>query len=238
MTRTKKKTGKSKIKKIKRSSIAKELAAISRDQVVEKEDGAPEVSASEAATPAGKSPPLCGKSKIRNRIKRHVTMRAGDLVPHEMNFRRHPDNQKAALAGMYKEIGFARSLLAYELPDGRLKLVDGHLRQELEPEMQVTVEVLDLTEQEAKLMLASTDPLSAMAVADPAALAALLAEVDTECAELREMLDGLAVAQQEQPDADADPPPPPDDAPKEVEHVCPNCGTHFVGGQLIQGEEK
>jgi len=112
-------------------------------------------------------------------------MRAGDLVPHEMNYRRHPDNQKAALQGMYKKIGFARSLLAYELPDGRLKLVDGHLRQAMEPEMQVTVEVLDLTEDEAKLMLAATDPLSAMATADPAALAALLLEVDIECAELR-----------------------------------------------------
>ena len=28
-------------------------------------------------------------------------------------------------------IGFARSLLAYELPDGRLNLIDGHLQQEL-----------------------------------------------------------------------------------------------------------
>ena len=31
-------------------------------------------------------------------------------------------------------MGFARSLLAYELPDGRLKLLDGHLRQEMDPE--------------------------------------------------------------------------------------------------------
>jgi hypothetical protein len=131
---------------------------------------------------------------IRNRIKAHVTVRAGDLVPHELNPRRHPDAQRAALRGMYREIGFARSLLAYELPDGRLKLVDGHLRQEMDPEMMVTVEVLDLTDAEAKLMLAATDPLSAMAAIDPAALALLLPQIDTECDELQAMLDALAAS--------------------------------------------
>jgi hypothetical protein len=40
-------------------------------------------------------------------------------------------------------LGFARSLLAYELPDGRLKLIDGHLRRDIDPDMEVEVEVLD-----------------------------------------------------------------------------------------------
>ena len=48
---------------------------------------------------------------IRNRIKTHRKVRAGDLVPHEWNFRQHPEAQKAALAGIYEEVGFARSLL-------------------------------------------------------------------------------------------------------------------------------
>src|SRR5438132_721001 len=84
--------------------------------------------------------------KVRNRIKRHVQVRAGDLVPHELNFRTHPEPQRAALKGLYDQVGFARSLLAYELPDGRLKLIDGHLRQEIDPDMVVTVEVLDLND--------------------------------------------------------------------------------------------
>ena|SRR5947209_1000539 len=33
---------------------------------------------------------------IRNRIKCHRRVRAGDLVPHELNFRLHPEHQKAA----------------------------------------------------------------------------------------------------------------------------------------------
>jgi hypothetical protein len=84
---------------------------------------------------------------IRNRIKSHRRVRAGDLIPHEWNFRLHPELQKAALHAIYQEVGFARSLLAYELPDGRLKLIDGHLRRDLDPDMEVDVEILDVTEE-------------------------------------------------------------------------------------------
>ena len=40
---------------------------------------------------------------IRNRIKAHVRVRAGDLVPHELNFRLHPELQRAALQALYQE---------------------------------------------------------------------------------------------------------------------------------------
>jgi hypothetical protein len=73
-------------------------------------------------------------------------VRAGDLVPHEWNYRFHRDDQKGALWALYQEVGFARSLLAYELPDGRLELIDGHLRRDLDPDMEVEVEILDVTE--------------------------------------------------------------------------------------------
>jgi hypothetical protein len=99
----------------------------------------------------------------RNRIKGHRRVRAGDLVPHELNFRLHPQQQKAALQALYREVGFARSLLAYELPDGRLKLIDGHLRRDLDPDMEVDVEVLDVNDDEARTLLLSIDPLAALA---------------------------------------------------------------------------
>lgn len=100
---------------------------------------------------------------IRNRIKCHRRVRAGDLVPHEWNYRWHPEPQRAALQALYDEVGFARSLLAYELPDGRLKLIDGHLRRDMDPDMEVDVEVLDVTEEEARALLLSIDPLAALA---------------------------------------------------------------------------
>src|SRR5216684_1851120 len=102
-------------------------------------------------------------SPIRNRIKSHRRVRAGDLVPHEWNYRLHPDAQRAALQALYHEVGFARSLLAYELPDGRLKLLDGHLRRDLDPDMEVDVEVLDVNDDEARALLLSIDPLAALA---------------------------------------------------------------------------
>jgi hypothetical protein len=103
---------------------------------------------------------------IRNRIKEHRRVRAGDLIPHEHNWRNHPDVQRDALQALYAEVGFARSLLAYEQPDGRLRLIDGHLRRELDPDMVVDVEVLDVDEAEARKLLLSMDSVAALAEAD------------------------------------------------------------------------
>jgi hypothetical protein len=50
-------------------------------------------------------------------------------------------------------------LLAYELLDGRLKLIDGHLRRDLDPNMEVEVEILDVSEEQARELLSSIDPM-------------------------------------------------------------------------------
>ena len=50
-----------------------------------------------------------------------------------------------------------------ECSDGRLKLIDGHLRRDLDPEMEVDVEVLDVTEEEARKLLLTIDPLAGLA---------------------------------------------------------------------------
>lgn len=117
---------------------------------------------------------------IKNRIKRHAKVKASELVPHELNPRIHSDEQRDALTGLYEEIGFARSLLAYELPDGRLKLIDGHLRQSMDPEMEVDVEVLDVNDEEAKKLLLSIDPLAQLAAFDNDALAELREQVTSD----------------------------------------------------------
>ena len=118
--------------------------------------------------------------KPRNRIKGHRRVRAGDLVPHELNPRLHSESQRAALAALYEEVGFARSLLAYELPDGRLKLIDGHLRQSMDPDMEVDVEVLDVDDAEARALLLSIDPLARLADYDAGKLDELRAVTDSD----------------------------------------------------------
>ena len=117
----------------------------------------------------------------RNRIERHVRIRAGDLVPHELNPRVHSEAQRSALASLYEGIGFARSLLAYALPDGRLKLIDGHLRASMDPEQEVEVEVLNVNDAEARALLLAIDPLAQLAGYDADILQELrgLAEKDS-----------------------------------------------------------
>jgi hypothetical protein len=131
---------------------------------------------------------------IRNRIKAHRRVRAGDLVPHEFNFRAHPEGQRAALQALYEQVGFARSLLAYELPDGRLKLIDGHLRRDLDPDMEVDVEVLDVTEEEARALLLSIDPLAALAQTQEQLHTRLMELTPTDSEELRAAWEAAAKA--------------------------------------------
>jgi hypothetical protein len=106
------------------------------------------------------------KHPIRKRIIGHTEVRAGDLVPHPMNFHRHPESQQAALADSLAELGDIRSLLGYRLPDGRIQLIDGHLRRDLDPDRLVTVELVDLTPDEAAKALLTLDPLAALAETD------------------------------------------------------------------------
>ena len=88
--------------------------------------------------------------------------------------------------------GIADACLARELPDGSLMLVDGHLRTETMPDAVIPVLVLDMTEDEADKILATLDPLAAMAGADSAKLDALLREVQTGNEALADMLTDLA----------------------------------------------
>jgi hypothetical protein len=131
---------------------------------------------------------------IRNRIVGHVTARAGDLVPHPLNFREHPEAQRQGLAASYEEIGFARSLLGYRRPDGRIQLIDGHLRAEYYPDMEVTVELLDVTDEEAAKLLLTLDPLAALATTNQKTHAELQATVATAGAALKGLWQATAAA--------------------------------------------
>jgi hypothetical protein len=125
---------------------------------------------------------------MRNRIKEHRKVRVGDLVPHELNPRVHTDEQREALQTLLGEIGFARSVLAYALPDGRLTLIDGHLRQsELDPDEEIDVEILDVNDVEARKLLLSIDPLAALADYDDSALQQLREITETDNATLGAM---------------------------------------------------
>ena len=139
---------------------------------------------------------------IRDRILELRRVAARELVPNPKNWRRHPARQAAALRSLLEEIGYADALLARVLSDGRLMLIDGHLRAETTPDQLVPVLVLDVDENESHKLLATLDPLAAMAETDKLAFKDLAGFVMTDSAELRELLDGTAgIARETEQDA-------------------------------------
>ena len=112
----------------------------------------------------------------RNRIRELRTVRAGELSADPRNWREHPPEQRQALQSMLERVGFVDAVIARETPDG-LVLVDGHLRADLDADAEIPVLVVDLDEAEAGEVLASFDPLSAMAQTNVEALGALLGDL-------------------------------------------------------------
>lgn len=164
----------------------------------------------------------------RNRIIGLEYVNARDLESHPGNWRDHPKPQVEALRGVLAEVGIAGALLAYrsERAGGKLVTIDGHLRKDAAPQ-QWPVLVLDVDDAEADYILATHDPLAAMAQADAAALDALLASVNSGDAAVQAMLAGLA--------EDAGIVPPNVEFPEYDESVaddvemceCPKCGHRF-----------
>ena len=125
------------------------------------------------------------------RIKDVRWMKASDLRANPENWRRHPYSQRKALQSLLDEVGFADVLLAYE-KDGEMTLVDGHLRADVVGDDLVPVGILDVNDNEAKKILATHDPLSAMAETDAAQLAAILDEIAIDDEALNKLLSELS----------------------------------------------
>ena len=125
----------------------------------------------------------------RNRIKALEYVNSADLAAHPGNWRAHPAAQAEALKGVLAEVGIAGALLAYrsERQGGALVVIDGHLRKDAAPQAWPVL-ILDVDDVEADYILATHDPLAAMATADAGALDALLSSVQSGEAAVTAML--------------------------------------------------
>ena len=144
--------------------------------------------------------------QIRDRIKELRRVQAETLRPNPRNWRTHSALQRDALRGVLTEVGYAGALLARELADGSLELIDGHLRAEATPDAVVPVLVLDVNEAEAAKLLATFDPLSAMAGVDQTLLDELVRRVETDNAAVRGLLDSIAPAALDELEVEAESP--------------------------------
>lgn len=163
----------------------------------------------------------------QNRITRYSDEAPDQLLANPANWRSHPSSQAEALVGVLGQVGIVQNVIANERTGF---LVDGHLRvMEALKAGQPTIPVtwVDLSPDEEALVLATLDPLSAMAGTDAAALDALLRDVATDSPAVAAMLDALAqeagitppdVTFKEYDEGVAD----------EVKYCeCPNCGHKF-----------
>ena len=126
---------------------------------------------------------------IKDRVKELRRVPASQLIPNPKNWRTHPEKQKNAIQGVLAEIGYADALLAREMPDGSLMLLDGHLRAETTPNQEVPVLILDLNDADADKLLATLDPISAMAGRNDELFAELISEMETSSEAVQELLE-------------------------------------------------
>jgi len=119
-------------------------------------------------------------ARFRDRIVELRRVKASELLDNPKNWRRHPDEQVSALTSMMERIGFTGAAIGRLDADGRIQLLDGHLRKTIAADQEVPVLITNLSDEEAEIFLASFDPLTELAIADQAALHSLLKEIHTD----------------------------------------------------------
>ena len=122
-----------------------------------------------------------------------------------------------------------------EMTEDGLVLIDGHLRADLHPDSEIPVAIVDLDESEAGELLATLDPIAAMAESDHEALDRLLATVEGEDAAmdalLQDVRDTMGLSEVELAEQE------PEEIPEGIKldtkesTICPNCQYEFVSSK-------
>jgi len=127
----------------------------------------------------------------RNRIVGYGELPVSEIVKNPNNWRTHPKPQEDALHGVILEVGWVQTVLVNQRTG---RLVDGHLRVALAEKhgmASVPVTFVDLSESEEAEVLATLDPISAMAGASADALDQVLREFNSASPDVQRMLDDL-----------------------------------------------
>lgn len=161
-----------------------------------------------------------------------------DLRDNPRNWRLHPDAQEKALDAIYSEVGDAGAALLNDrkVEDGWPEaeavptLIDGHLRKRIKAAngQQIPVIVGQWTPQEEAKILATFDPIGAMAEADRDKLKTLLGDIEDGGELMKQLLARIAEeagaipaeAVSLEPETDTDP-------AAQSTFSCPKCGFRF-----------
>jgi hypothetical protein len=133
---------------------------------------------------------------VRNRIVGSGVEKLENILFNPRNWRIHPLNQQNALNGVLDEVGWVQEVIVNQRTGN---LVDGHLRCQLaarKGEKEIPVKYVDLSEEEEALVLATIDPIAAMAATDKGKLDELFTSIQSDNAEVNKMLDEIAEKEQ------------------------------------------
>ena len=128
---------------------------------------------------------------FRNRIVGSGLEAPDQLLANPKNWRVHPKEQQDALEGILHVVGWVQQVIVNRTTGF---VVDGHLRVALalkRGETEIPVLYVELTAAEEALILATIDPIAAMAVTDEKLLAELVDEIRTDDARVEALLGSL-----------------------------------------------
>lgn len=160
----------------------------------------------------------------RSRIVGQDEVAPDQLLANPANFRRHPKRQLEALEEALGRVGWVQRVVVNRRTG---HVVDGHARVELglrRGEATIPVVYVDLSEAEEHVVLATLDPLAAMASTDDAMLEQLLGDLRNGDAEVERLLASVH-GEQQKPSA-----PGQDDAPDTQDEVVSRPGDVWLLG--------
>lgn len=132
--------------------------------------------------------PKSNQGPWANRIVGMTYESPDQLMANPQNWRSHPGRQRDAMRGILTEVGWVQGVLQNDVTG---HLIDGHLRVEealSKGEDTIPVIHVELSEEEEAKVLATLDPIGAMAGKDDQMLAALLKDIEVQDHALADLL--------------------------------------------------
>jgi len=131
-------------------------------------------------------------AEIKNRIIGSGVEPLDSILFNPRNWRIHPLSQQDALKGVLEEVGWVQEVIVNKRTG---HLVDGHLRCQLaarEGAKTIPVKYVDLSEDEEALVLATLDPIAAMAATDKQKLDELFQDIQSDNENVQKMISEIA----------------------------------------------
>lgn len=125
---------------------------------------------------------------FKNRIVGSGQADIDQILFNPMNWRIHPQTQYEALDAVLEEVGYVQEIIINQRTGN---LVDGHLRVTIAKkhgEKSIPCKYVDISPEEEALILATFDPLGAMAARDGEKLNELLSGINTQDETLQALL--------------------------------------------------